>query len=147
MVLEFQKVADEISDSIWYGKRHLYWLSVGRISGDVSTIFPSHCWRPLWVSWCLLIGLFCSWDCNFDDTGVRMALNGHISLQGLCFLLLSPVVDAKGRSCLFPGINSTWVDTLVKGKVPGVTEPKPQCKPCFWPKWLWILVFLLWGVN
>ncbi|KAB1254448.1 Antigen WC1.1 [Camelus dromedarius] len=40
-------------------------------------------------------GVFCSWDCALDDMAVKMALNGQLSLQGLCFLHLSIMVGGQ----------------------------------------------------
>lgn len=60
------------------------------MSGDVSINAPTFAVQ-------ILIGLFCSWECAFDDKGVRMALNGRAFLQGLCFLVLSTMVDAQGK--------------------------------------------------
>ncbi|KAB1254387.1 Antigen WC1.1 [Camelus dromedarius] len=48
-------------------------------------------------------GVFCSWDCALDDSGVRMFLNGHLSLQGLCFLLLSIVVGGQALEVRLKG--------------------------------------------
>ncbi|XP_032328794.1 antigen WC1.1 [Camelus ferus] len=58
------------------------------VPGTPSVAFP-------WV--------FCSWDCALDDLGVRMFLNGHLSLQGLCFLLLSIVVGGQALEVRLKG--------------------------------------------
>ncbi|EPY89779.1 hypothetical protein CB1_000075014 [Camelus ferus] len=71
-----------------------------------------------------------SWDCAVDDMAVKMALNGQLSLQGLCFLHLSIMVGGQGK-CVPPFLDQQQrVDTLVKGGVPGAVVLKSQCRPC-----------------
>ena len=52
-----------------------------------------------------------------------MVLGRHLSLQGLCVLLLGTVVGGQGKSC--PSVLGPHqaVYALVKGKVSGVLEP------------------------
>ena len=45
-----------------------------------------------------------------------MALSQHLSLQGLCFLLLSTVVDGQGKGCPSVLGPQQGVDALIKGK-------------------------------
>ena len=51
-----------------------------------------------------------------------MALGRHLSLWGLCVLLLSTVVGGQGKSCPSVLGPQQGVDPLVKGKVSGVLE-------------------------
>ena len=51
-----------------------------------------------------------------------MALGRHLSLRGLCVLLLSTVVGGQGKSCPSVLGPQQGVDPLVKGKVSGVLE-------------------------
>ena len=53
-----------------------------------------------------------------------MALGGHLSLHGLCVLLLGTVVGGQGKSCPSVLGPQQGVDPLVKGKVSGVLEPR-----------------------
>ena len=52
-----------------------------------------------------------------------MALGRHLSLRGLCVLLLGTVVGGQGKSCPSLLVHSRGVDTLMKGKVSGLVEP------------------------
>ena len=52
-----------------------------------------------------------------------MVLGRHLSLQGLCVLLLGTVVGGQGKSCPSVLGPQQGVDPLVKGKVSGVLEP------------------------
>ena len=52
-----------------------------------------------------------------------MALSRHLSLRGLCVLLLSTVVGGQGKSCPSVLGPQQGVDSLVKGKVSGVMQP------------------------
>ena len=52
-----------------------------------------------------------------------MALGRHLSLWGLCVLLLGTVVGGQGKSCPSLLVHSRGVDALMKGKVSGVVEP------------------------
>ena len=51
-----------------------------------------------------------------------MALSEHLSLQGLCVLLLGTVVGSQGKSCPSVLGPQQGVDALVKGKVSGVLQ-------------------------
>ena len=51
-----------------------------------------------------------------------MALGRHLSLRGLCVLLLGTVVGGQGKSCPSVLGPQQGVDPLVKGKVSGVLE-------------------------
>ena len=51
-----------------------------------------------------------------------MALVRHLSLRGLCVLLLGTVVGGQGKSCPFVLGPQQGVDALMKGKVSGVVE-------------------------
>ena len=51
-----------------------------------------------------------------------MALSRHLSLRGLCVLLLGTVVGGQGKSCPSVLGPQQGVDALVKGKVSGVLE-------------------------
>ena len=53
-----------------------------------------------------------------------MALGRHLSLRGLCVLLLGTVVGGQGKSCPSVLGPQQGVDPLVKGKVSGVLEPR-----------------------
>ena len=53
-----------------------------------------------------------------------MVLGRHLSLQGLCVLLLGTVVGGQGKSCPSVLGPQQGVDPLVKGKVSGVLEPR-----------------------
>jgi len=52
-----------------------------------------------------------------------MALGRHLSLQGLCVLLLGTMVGGQGKS--YPSVlgPQQGVNALMKGKVYGVLEP------------------------
>ena len=52
-----------------------------------------------------------------------MVLGRHLSLQGLCVLLLGTVVGGQGKSCPSVLGPQQGVDALVKGKVSGLVEP------------------------
>ena len=52
-----------------------------------------------------------------------MALGRHLSLHGLCVLLLGTVVGGQGKSCPSVLGPQQGVDALVKGKVSGLVEP------------------------
>ena len=52
-----------------------------------------------------------------------MALGRHLSLQGLCVLLLGTMVGGQGKSCPSVLVHIMGEDTLMKGKVSGVVEP------------------------
>ena len=52
-----------------------------------------------------------------------MALGRHLSLRGLCVLLLGTVVGGQGKSCPSVLAHSSGVDALMKGKVSGLVEP------------------------
>ena len=52
-----------------------------------------------------------------------MALGRHLSLRGLCVLVLGTVVGGQGKSCPSVLVHSRGVDALVKRKVSGVLEP------------------------
>ena len=52
-----------------------------------------------------------------------MALGRHLSLRGLCVLLLGTMVGGQGKSCPSVLVHSRGEDTLMKGKVSGVMEP------------------------
>ena len=52
-----------------------------------------------------------------------MALGRHLSLRGLCVLLLGTVVGGQGKSCPSVLGPQQGVDASVKGKVSGVLEP------------------------
>ena len=52
-----------------------------------------------------------------------MALGRHLSLWGLCVLLLGTVVGGQGKSCPSVPVHSRGEDALMKGKVSGVVEP------------------------
>ena len=52
-----------------------------------------------------------------------MALGRHLSLQGLCVLLLGTMVGGQGKSCPSVLVHSRGEDTLMKGKVSGLVEP------------------------
>ena len=52
-----------------------------------------------------------------------MALGRHLSLWGLCVLLLGTVVGGRGKSCPSVLGPQQGVDALVKGKVSGLVEP------------------------
>ena len=51
-----------------------------------------------------------------------MALGRHLSLWGLCVLLLSTVVGGQGKSCPSVLGPQQGVQSLMKGKVSGVVE-------------------------
>ena len=51
-----------------------------------------------------------------------MALGRHLSLQGLCVLLLGIVVGGQGKSCPSVLDPHNVVDAYVKGNVSGVLE-------------------------
>ena len=51
-----------------------------------------------------------------------MALGRHLSLRGLCVLLLGTVVGDQGKSCPSVLGPQQGGDTLMKGKVYGVVE-------------------------
>jgi len=52
-----------------------------------------------------------------------MALGRHLSLQGLCVLLLGTMVGGQGKSCPSVLVHSRGEDALMKGKVSGFVEP------------------------
>ena len=52
-----------------------------------------------------------------------MALGRHLSLWGLCVLLLGTVVGGQGKSCPSVLGPQQGVDSLVKGKLSGVLKP------------------------
>ena len=52
-----------------------------------------------------------------------MALSRHLSLRGLCVLLLGTVVGGQGKSCPSVLGPQQGEDASVKGKVSGVLEP------------------------
>ena len=52
-----------------------------------------------------------------------MALGRHLSLRGLCVVLLGIVVGGQGKSCPSLLVHSRGVDALMKGKVSGLVEP------------------------
>ena len=52
-----------------------------------------------------------------------MALSRHLSLQGLCVLLLGTMVGGQGKGCPSVLGPQQGVDALVKGKVSGVLQP------------------------
>ena len=52
-----------------------------------------------------------------------MALSRHLSLRGLCVLVLGTVVGGQGKSSPSVLVHSRGVDALVKRKVSGVLEP------------------------
>ena len=52
-----------------------------------------------------------------------MALSRHLSLRGLCVLLLGTVVGGQGKSCHSVLGPNQAVHAVVKGKVSGVLEP------------------------
>ena len=51
-----------------------------------------------------------------------MALGRHLSLWGLCVLLLGTVVGGQGKSCPSVMGPQQGVHALMKGKVSGVVE-------------------------
>ena len=51
-----------------------------------------------------------------------MALSQHLSLQGLCVLLLGTVVGGQGKGCPSVLGPQQGVDALMKGKLSGVLE-------------------------
>ena len=51
-----------------------------------------------------------------------MALGRHLSLRGLCVLLLGTMVGGQGKSCPSVLGPQQGVDALMKGKVSGVVE-------------------------
>ena len=53
-----------------------------------------------------------------------MALGTHLSLQGLCVLLLGTVVGGQGKGFPFVLGPQQGVDIVVKGKVSGPVEPR-----------------------
>ena len=55
-----------------------------------------------------------------------MALGTHLSLQGLCVLLLGTVVGGQGKGFPFVLGPQQGVDIVVKGKVSGSVEPWSQ---------------------
>jgi len=76
-----------------------------------------------------------------------MALGRHLSLRGLCVLLLSTVVGGQGKSCPCPG-STAGSGCLDEGK--GVWSCGAAVLVFFTKKealWLRILVRLLWGVH
>ena len=52
-----------------------------------------------------------------------MALSRHLSLRGLCVLLLGTMVGGQGKGCPSVLGPQQGVDALVKGKVSGLVEP------------------------
>ena len=52
-----------------------------------------------------------------------MALGRHLSLWGLCVLLLGTVVGGQGKSCPSVLGPQQGVNSLVKGKLSGVLKP------------------------
>ena len=60
-----------------------------------------------------------------------MALGTHLSLRGLCVLLLGTMVGGQGKGCPSVLGPQQGVDIVVKGKVSGSVEPWSQY---FWSK-------------
>ena len=52
-----------------------------------------------------------------------MALGRHLSLRGLCVLLLGTMVGGQGKGCPSVLGPQQGVDALMKGKVSGLVEP------------------------